>query len=79
MTTTIQQKLVDGLLAQGWVEGRQTAHYRTFTHPTQPGKFFAGKAGALRFAKDGLVGHCVLVSSRIRDRILSAPLAALGL
>jgi hypothetical protein len=79
MTTTIQQKLVDGLLAQGWVEGRQTAHYRTFTHPTQPGTMFVGRSGALRYANSGKVGDCRVVGTRYREKLLAAPLAALGL
>jgi len=76
---TIQSQLIDGLLTQGWTEAKPTAHYRTFTHPTQRGTMFVGRSGALRFAISGKVGDCQVVGTRYREKLLAAPLAALGL
>ena len=76
---TIETQLVDGLIALDWHEGKRTAHYRTFTHPTQAGTMFVGKAGALRYSRLGKVGSCSPVPDKYRQKVLGAPLTALGI
>ena len=69
---TIQQNLIDGLLALDWVEGKRTADYRTFTHPTQVGTMFVGASGALRYSTLGKVGTCTPVPDKYRQKVLGA-------
>lgn len=51
MSKTYQQRLMDGLKAQGWLPDTSTTvqKYLVLKHPDRSGKMFVGSYGALRY------------------------------
>lgn len=67
----MRDKFVMALKARGLVEVKQTHKYVVYAMPGQPGNYYVGRSGALRFGATAATSHPV--SNRIKMQMLQNP------